>query len=52
MCIDLELDEDSYYFRWENIENSEDFFVLEKKGFNLEEDDYEKGEYSLTKILF
>jgi hypothetical protein len=46
MYMDLEQDRESYLFVWENIEGSEDYNVLEKRGCDYEEDDYETGEYA------
>jgi hypothetical protein len=44
--MDLEEDEERDFFRWENIEGSEDYIILEERGCKYEEDDYETGEYS------
>ena len=46
MVIDLETDENKFNFRWVNIEGSEDYKILEMRGFNKEEDHYETGEYA------
>ena len=46
MYMDLEEDEERDFVRWENIEGSEDYILLEERGCNYEEDDYETGEYA------
>jgi len=46
MYIDLDADEERFFFTWENIEGSEDYILLEERGYNYEEDDYETGLYS------
>jgi len=46
MFMDLEEDEERYFFTWENIEGSEDYILLEERGCDYEEDDYETGEYA------
>lgn len=46
MYMDLDDDEERDFFSWENIEHSEDYILLEERGCNYEQDDYEKGEYA------
>ena len=45
MCIELEDDDKRFLFTWENIEDSEERILLDKMGFNYEDDDCATKEY-------
>jgi hypothetical protein len=43
--MDLEEDEERSYFKWKNIQGSEDYVLLKERGENYEEDDDEMYEH-------